>query len=269
MIGAVSLLIFLFGLIIGSFLNVAVYRYRTGYTVLGRSQCLACGKTLHWYELIPLASFIIQGGKCHTCGARISWQYPLVELATALALWGTYRDSLLAHTGVWLIVIDMAIWSLLIAITAYDLRHKIIPDEWVYTFGILALVRIAIGGGSNNWQSSLIAGGALFAFFGGLWFLSRGKWMGFGDAKFALGLGFFLGLEPAISATIFAFWSGAAIGLILMAIEHFRVTASARIVGSPAIRAGLGREIPFAPFLTLGIALVYFAHWHVLSFFTF
>lgn len=267
MVSTISLLIFLFGLIIGSFLNVVVYRYRTGYTVLGRSQCLACGRPLRWYELLPLASFIIQGGRCHTCGARISWQYPLVELATALALWGVYRSSLITHAGPWLLVVDMVIWSFLIAITTYDIRHKIIPDEWVYTFGALALVRLALGGGSADWQSVLIAGGALFAFFGGLWFLSRGKWMGFGDAKFALGLGFLLGLEPAISATIFAFWSGALLGIILMAIEHFRLRAQSP--DSAQTKVGFGREIPFAPFLTLGIVLVYFAHLHVLSFFTF
>jgi len=269
MVSAISLLIFLLGLIIGSFLNVAIYRYRTGYTALGRSQCLACGRLLSWYELIPLASFIIQGGKCHTCGARISWQYPLVELATALAFWGVYRSSLLTQIGPWLIVLDFGIWSFLIAITTYDLRHKIIPDEWVYLFSGLAFVRLFASG--VDWQWNLVAGVALLAFFGGLWFVSRGKWMGFGDAKLALGIGFFLGLEPSLSAMMLAFWTGAALGLFLIAIEHFRLPSRQRRQNSlgdgGAKPSTFGREIPFAPFLTLGTALVYFANLHVITLF--
>jgi len=254
MVGAVSLLIFLFGLIVGSFLNVAVYRYRTGYTLGGRSICLACGRPLQWFELIPLASFIIQGGKCHTCGARVSWQYPLVELATALAFWGIYRQSLSIHGGFWVLILDATIWSILIAITTYDLRHKIIPDEWVYLFGVFAMIRLVVSGA--DWQWGFIAGVILFGFFGGLWLISRGKWMGFGDAKLALGLGFFLGLEPALSAVMLAFWTGAAVGLILIALSKNK-------------KNGLSREIPFAPFLTLGLALVYFAHIHVVQLFNF
>ncbi|MFH1170170.1 MAG: prepilin peptidase [Candidatus Vogelbacteria bacterium] len=265
MVSAISLLVFLFGLIIGSFLNVAIYRYRTGYTLRGRSQCLICGKSLRWFELIPLASFIIQGGKCHTCGARISWQYPLVELATALAFWGIYRQSLFTHANLWLLILDAVIWSLLITITTYDLRHKIIPDEWVYAFAGLAMIRLVVSGA--DWKWGFIAGVILFGFFGGLWLISKGKWMGFGDAKFALGIGFFLGLEPSLSAMMFAFWSGALVGIAVIAIERYR--HQSRLAEVPAIRAGLGREIPFAPFLALGIALVYFAHLHVVTVLTF
>lgn len=76
---------FLFGLIIGSFLNVVIYRYNTGRSVQGRSGCLSCGKTLSAVELIPLFSFIFQKGKCHGCGSKISWQYPLVEFSTGIA----------------------------------------------------------------------------------------------------------------------------------------------------------------------------------------
>lgn len=254
MISAISLLVFLFGLIIGSFLNVAIYRYRTGYTLRGRSLCLACGRPLAWYELIPLASFIIQGGKCHTCGARLSWQYPLVELATALAFWGIYRQSLFTHANLWLLILDAVIWALLIAITTYDLRHKIIPDEWVYAFAGLAMIRLVASGA--DWKWGFIAGVILFGFFGGLWLVSKGKWMGFGDAKLALGIGFFLGLEPSLSAMMFAFWSGALVGIAMMVVSKNK-------------KIGLSHEIPFAPFLVLGIALVYFAQLHVITVLTF
>ena len=248
---------------------MVIYRYQTGYTMRGRSQCLICGKTLAWYELIPLASFIIQGGKCHTCRARISWQYPLVELATALGFWGIYRNILFIHNGKWLLILDAVIWSLLIAITVYDLRHKIIPDEWVYAFIAFTMIRLVASGA--DWQWGFIAGVILFGFFGGLWLISRGKWMGFGDAKLALGVGFFLGFEPSLSAMMLAFWSGALVGLGLMAFEYWRSSKLHR--GRPESeagetkRVGFGREIPFAPFLTLGVALVYFANFHVISLF--
>ncbi|MEK7622035.1 MAG: prepilin peptidase [Patescibacteria group bacterium] len=264
MVSAVSLLVFLFGLIIGSFLNVAIYRHRTGYSLGGRSQCLACGETLRWYELIPLASFIAQGGKCHTCGARVSWQYPLVEIATALTFWGIYRVSLATHAGIWLLILDAVIWSILIAITTYDLRHKIIPDEWVYPFVALVMIRLVVSGA--DWQWGFLTGVILFAFFGGLWLISRGKWMGLGDAKLALGLGFFLGLEPALSAVLLAFWIGAVAGIIIIAVERCRrpaLSSGRRSTPAPA----LGRKIPFAPFLALGVALVYFANLHVIPLF--
>ena len=260
MISTISLLVFVFGLIIGSFLNVAVYRYRTGYTLGGRSQCLACSQTLAWYELIPLASFIIQGGKCRKCGARISWQYPLVELAAALAFWGVYRQSLFTHNDFWILVLDAIIWSLLIAITAYDLRHKIIPDQWVYLFGTATMIRLVLS--DAEWKWGFVAGVALFGFFGLLWLMSRGKWMGFGDAKLALGIGFFFGLESSISAVVLAFWIGAAVGIGILVTERLLTRAH----GQPA-KPVLGREIPFAPFLALGVALVYFCQIQIIPLF--
>lgn len=76
----------LFGLIVGSFLNVVILRMNTGKTLGGRSMCLSCNKKLEWYELIPLVSFIIQRGRCTKCHSKISWQYPIVEAITAVLL---------------------------------------------------------------------------------------------------------------------------------------------------------------------------------------
>ncbi|MDO8429924.1 MAG: prepilin peptidase [bacterium] len=83
-----SLILFIFGLTFGSFLNVVSFRYSPEKSLfsfrnlLGRSHCPQCGKTLNWYELVPVFSFLIQKGKCRSCGEKISWQYPLVELAS-------------------------------------------------------------------------------------------------------------------------------------------------------------------------------------------
>lgn len=236
MIWLADLSVFVFGLIVGSFLNVVIYRYQTGYTVLGRSECLVCGEPLKWFELVPLASFFLQLGRCRTCGGSISWQYPLVELATGLIFLGAFlRGSGLA----WTLIVDWVVWSLLIVITVYDWRHKIIPDHFVYAFIVLVLLRsVWLGGAGSN----VFVGLALGAFFWLLWFVSRGRWLGLGDAKLALGLGLWLGFPAALSAVALAFWSGALVGLALLVLKSYNMKS----------------EVPFAPFLVLGALLVYF-----------
>ena len=146
----------LFGLIIGSFLNVVILR-RGACTVGGRSGCLSCGAPLRWFDLIPVVSWIALRGRCRSCGSRISIQYPLVEASSALlfALIGASTLSIPMQ------IVSLIIVSLLILITAYDLRHTIIPDEWSYTFAILAFIAassFAIGSGWAGIIALVIAG---------------------------------------------------------------------------------------------------------------
>ena len=179
-----STFVFLFGVIIGSFLNVVIYRFNTGAGVHGRSMCLSCGKQLSWYELIPLVSFAFQRGRCRACRSKLSWQYPLVELCTGLIFLGAF----LSH-GLSLMLPYLFIQlSLLMVIAVYDLRHTIIPDVFAYAFAALALSALLVklvGGVSDSWIE-LLAGPALFTPFALLWWCSNGAWMGFGDAKLAL-----------------------------------------------------------------------------------
>ncbi|MBI4136239.1 MAG: prepilin peptidase [Candidatus Vogelbacteria bacterium] len=247
MTGLIVAAVFIFGLIVGSFLNVVIYRYQTGYTVLGRSECLICGKKLKWFELVPVLSFIIQGGRCRVCQAKISWQYPVVELLTAALFLGAFWRAGFAFTP-WLIV-DWVILSLLIVITVYDWRHKIIPDHFVYGLIVVALLRSVWLGWAGN---AALVGLALGVFFWLLWFASRGRWLGLGDAKLALGLGLFLGWPTALSAVTLAFWSGALVGLALVASRGYNMKS----------------EVPFAPFLALGAWLVYLFQIDVLNFFS-
>lgn len=244
----ISPLVFVFGLIVGSFLNVVIYRYGTGYSVLGRSGCLICGAPLRWFELVPLASFLIQAGRCRVCQGRISWQYPLVELATGLLFLGAFwRGAYLLTPRLFA---DWVSLSLLLVITVYDWRHKIIPDHFVYGFIVLALLRVVALGPA---LLPAAAGLGLFVFFWLLWFASRGRWLGLGDAKLALGLGLFLGPAAALSATILAFWSGALVGLGLVGLKGYNLKS----------------EVPFAPFLILGALLVYLFQIDVIAFFSF
>lgn len=242
---------FLLGLIVGSFLNVVILRYNTGKSLAGRSGCFMCGHKLSWYELIPVVSYFLQSGKCRSCKSEISIQYPLVELLTGfiftLIAWRFASDIL---TLVFLLIV----WALLIVITVYDLRHKIIPDGLVYAFITITGLRALVVGD----YYALIAGALGFLFFASLWYFSSGRWMGFGDAKLALGLGFLLGLSSGLAGLVLSFWIGALYGLIALSLPHSRAT--------------LRSEVPFAPFLTLGAALSFFAHVNfstILHFFTF
>ncbi len=283
-----SPLVFLLGLIVGSFLNVVIYRLGTGMSVgRGRSKCFSCGKVLHWYELIPVASFIIQRRRCRGCKSKIAWQYPAVELLTGLmflAVWWLIPNP---H---FLVPIYWAIFSLLIVILIYDLRHKIIPDGPVFAFiGLSALTaaaarlnlgevslrfnlattdsvgRFNLATADINWwlvSEHLLAGIILFVFFWALWYFSGGRWMGFGDAKLAAGVGLLLGLGPGITAIVLAFWSGALMGVALVLYGKLASWRSAR-----AGKRGLTMksEIPFAPFIILGTALALFGQLNLWS----
>jgi prepilin signal peptidase PulO-like enzyme (type II secretory pathway) len=135
--------------------------------------------------------------------------------------------------------------SLLVVITVYDLRHKIIPNEYVYGFvGLALVVRVLL-----SWQVGFVwldvlAGPLFAALFGLMWLLSRGTWMGLGDAKLVLGMGFFLGLSKTVTALLFSFWTGALVGIGLLFFYPRHTTMKS--------------EIPFAPFLVFGTLLAYF-----------
>ena len=239
----ISGFVFIFGAIIGSFLNVVIYRYHTGKTVGGRSQCLTCGKTLTARELIPIFSFFTQRGKCRKCGAKISRQYPLVEIATGLLFLLIYT----LHPALYALLYHWIVASILVVIVAYDIRHTIIPDGFAYPFAILAFLYGLFSppvGVSLFWF--VLSGPLLAVPFAFLWLVSQGRWMGLGDAKLALGIGWFLGWYQGLSALIIAFWIGAIVGILLLFLKSKRFTMKS--------------EIPFGPFLILGMWIVFFCN---------
>jgi len=239
--------VFIFGIIFGSFLNVVIYRLNTGMSIVhGRSICFSCGKKLSWYELIPIVSFIIQHGKCRDCKSKISWQYPLMEITTGLSFLLVFiKFNFQLLTLYFLLII-----SILIIIAVYDIRHKIIPNSFVYSFILLSALSFTWTSDVQVWD--VLAGPILFLPFAALWFFSRGTWMGFGDAKLAWGIGWFLGLYGGISAIILAFWIGAIWGIILIALGKInRLFLATKTITMKS-------EIPFGPFLVLGTLLVLF-----------
>jgi len=254
---------FLLGTIIGSFLNVVIYRFNTGKTMVkGHSICMTCNRNLRWYELIPVLSFLIQNGKCRRCASSISHQYPLVELSTGLIfalIAYHFLPIFLISIPSYIIFVSLFsfIFSLLIVIVVYDIRHKVIPDKLVYLFIIISFFSIFInfsGFGSFLIKPTLmsIVSGPLFSLpFVILWFVSRGRWMGLGDAKLILGIGWLLGPLATLCALTLSFWIGSVISLIIMALSHNKMN--------------MKTEIPFAPFLVFSVLITFLLNLDVFS----
>lgn len=251
--------VFIFGTIIGSFLNVVINRYGQE-SLSGRSHCPHCGNTLSPLELVPIVSFLALKGRCKNCGASISLQYPIVECISGvlfLSLFVLYGFS-------FAFVFYSVIWSILLVITVYDLKHTIIPDLLVFLFIFLSLGDIVWNifiEGFSGYIPYLIAGPILFTPFFLLWFLSQGRWMGLGDGKLALGIGFFLGLQGGFDATVLSFWIGAIVSVLLIFLQQIPA------LSFKGKKLTMKSEIPFGPFLVLGMVLVFFFDISINAFF--
>ncbi len=217
-----AMLFGLLGLLVGSFLNVLILRTKSGKSfVTGRSECPKCHKALSWYELVPVLSYAIQKGRCRGCRARISPQYPLVELLTGAVYAGLYlaigtgSQQAVFYLGVWL-----AAASLLIAAAVYDLHWMILPDRFMIPLILIGIINVIVLNTIFD-QSVLIPrliAAVVFAlFFTTLWLVSSGKWLGDGDIRLAFAMGLLLSLEQLLVAVFFAFNIAAvvAIGLLI------------------------------------------------------
>lgn len=256
---------FCLGAIIGSFASVIVCRMHTGASMNARSHCLSCGRTLSWFDLIPVVSFLAYRGRCRTCAAKIPRRDFVMETSLGVAFMGiayANPDPLLA-------LLLAALVTMLAIGAAYDLQHLIIPDEvvvgsFVVGAGIL-VYHVMKGAPLTGTAVDAAFGGIVSAcFFGALWLVSRGKWMGLGDAKLALPLGMLTGLMGAFSMIVLSFWIGALITVLWMGVRRlFGGGQSAlRFHGAPIT---MKSEVPFAPYLLIAFALVYFFHVDVLT----
>lgn len=250
-------LIFLYGLIIGSFLNALVYRLEKGESVVrGRSKCPKCKKEIQWYDLIPVLSWFILNGRCRYCKERISIQYPLVELTTGLIFGLTYLFvSPVALFDFVILFFYLFFVASLIGIFVYDFKHQIIPDEIIYPLLVGALVFTALvsfqSGDFRDFGLHLVTGLISGGFFYFLAAVSDGKWMGGGDIKLAAFMGLLLGGKAALLAFYFAFILGALVGLILIALGKKKYSS----------------KIPFAPFLVAGTLVSLFFFENIISFY--
>lgn len=239
------LIIFIFGLIIGSFLNCVIYRISEDESFIkGSSYCPKCRHPLAFCDLFPVLSFIFLRGKCRYCKAPISWQYPLVELATAILFCLIYYFNPISSFALYSFLQIVFWWitaSFFIIIFVFDRKYYIIPDEVIYPAIVLSLIWVF---GSflfgfldkEHVLENIISTLSISLFFFLLWFFSKGLAMGFGDVKLAIFLGLALGYPKSIVAVFLGFIFGAIIGLLLVAMK----------------KKGLKSEIPFGPFLIVG-----------------
>ena len=229
----IIIFLFIMGLAIGSFLNVLIDRLPKEEGINGRSHCDYCKKTLVWYDLVPVVSFITLHGKCRYCRKKLSFFYPFVELVTgAMFVWVGYWTN-----GVINLVLTLAMVSSLLVIFFADAKYHIIPDSIQVVFFLSGLFLLIVRGLTPGMLVDHLIGAIVVMFpilF--LFLLTSGKGMGFGDVKFAFSIGFFLGLLNGLIALYIAFVTGALFGIIAIISK----------------RKQLKSRIAFGPFLVLG-----------------
>lgn len=269
-----QLLIFILGACVGSFLNVVSLRYKPERFLLdkkiigGRSRCPGCGKTLRWFELLPILSFVLQRARCRTCRRRVSWQYPIIEILTGLIFVAV--PSRLKFFSVFFsnqdfsfaAVIFTLVFITLVLISLIDWRLSLIPDEanlFLAALGILSIIftrnNLGGAGGSflgsyamlfglqgNGWVNHFFAAFLGAAVFGFLILITKGRGMGMGDMKLVAALGLIFGWPGAALITGAAFIIGSVFGLGAMTLG----------------KKNMKSAIPFGPFLVAAAFVVFF-----------
>lgn len=217
-------------------MNAVIYRLEQKKSLAGRSLCPHCKHSLAWVDLFPVLSFILLQGKCRYCKKKISWQYPLVELSTAVMFVLIFLQGSFVF---WYLNLALLLYvaSVLIIIFVYDAKHYLIPDKILLpALAITFLYRLLHFYTFLNFAIAAILASLFFLI---IFLISKGKWMGFGDVKLALLLGLLLGLQNVLVALFLAFLSGAVVGIVLL------------IFGKKNMKS----ELPFAPFLVAGTFL--------------
>lgn len=228
----VFILLFLLGTCVGSFLNVLIYRIpKEEEFVRTPSHCMTCGHSLKWYELIPVVSWLLQGGKCRACGVRLSAQYPIVEALNGV-MWLT---TALMFRGDWLTVaLYCGLFSMLLVLTVIDWRTYIIPNGINLAIFLLGLVRLVTDLGS--WPLYVIGMVSVSGVFLLLHILTGGNGLGMGDVKLVGAAGLLLGWPKMLLAVLVGSVSGA-------------------IIHSVRMKKGAGHKLAFGPYLAAGIWL--------------
>jgi leader peptidase (prepilin peptidase) / N-methyltransferase len=220
-----------FGAIVGSFLNVVVWRLPRGESLARpASRCPGCGKPIAPYDNVPVLSWVLLRGRCRRCGARISPRYPLVELVTA----ATFAGVVAARGFDEGLVLELPFVAALIALAGIDYDHKLLPNRIVYPMAVYGVVATLLVD-RDDVVEHLIAGAGAFVFLL-LAALAYPRGMGMGDVKLAGAMGLYLGVS-VLPAMLTAFLSGSIVGLVIIAREG---------------AAGRKKAVPFGVFLALG-----------------
>lgn len=240
--------LFVFGLFVGSFINVLADRLSVGQSPwVGRSRCDFCKTTLQPLDLIPLLSFAYLRGRCRYCHKKLSMQYPVVELLTGCAFtlvgWYSLIESPFANslTFVYLSLL-LLFTSNVLALFVADYKYQILPDELLTSSAVVILFLNRLNSSSFSWivehvLSALVCAGVFLVLF----LITRGKGMGFGDVKLAAVLGWWLGLPESLLGIYLSFLTGGMVAFILL------------LIGKKKLK----QKIAFGPFLLIGSILVY------------
>ncbi len=230
-----GIFIFVFGLIIGSFSNVCIYRIpRNESLIRPGSHCPQCHKPIQHYDNIPIISYLVLQGKCRYCGQKIPIKYPLVELLTGVM----YLTLYLFYGFQPITFIYMVLCSVLIIISFIDLKERIIPD-------VLSIPFIAVGfifsfflkniSPANSLLGILTGGGSLLLIAVAGTYLFKKESMGGGDVKLAAMIGAFLGWQLTLLSLFLGFFLGSLIGIVILIKNK-----------------GKGEIVPFGPFIAMG-----------------
>ena len=233
--------VFLFGLALGSFVNVCIYRLpKNRSVVLPRSLCPSCNAQIILWDNIPVFSYLLLGGKCRQCSAPITILYPIIEILTALLiLFGFIKLDLS-----WEFAIFCILGPALVVITVVDIKHKIIPDIITLPGILLGLITGSFLIGFKDSLIGLFAGGGSFLIISGIYYRVRGTiGIGGGDIKFVAAIGALLVWKQIILVIFLSAFMGSLVGLI-------------GLIGK---RLNAFSQVPFGPFLAGGTLIAYFS----------
>ena len=228
-------LVGLMGLMIGSFMNVCIYRLPLNLSpVRPRSSCTSCGHFLSWYENIPIASYLVLRGRCRGCGASISLMYPVIEAITGLMFLGGY----LLYGPTALLAARLLFGCAMIVLFVIDLQHRILPNVITLPGIVVGLLLSEVAG--PGWQASLIGiaagGGTLWAIAEIYYRIRKEEGMGMGDVKMLAMIGAFLGWKLVMVTLVLASFSGTIVGVGVLI----------------ARKESLKYALPFGTFLAIG-----------------
>ena len=210
----IPLFVFLVGLSVGSFINVPLFRFSEKEGVAtGRSKCISCKEQLNWYDLFPVLSYLILKTRCRNCNEKISPLYPIIELATAFSFLFFYLNN--SSGSIILILFYLALIAIFVALTFFDLLYFTLPDKiiLVSTMVVLAFYLITK---QVNFLNFILSGLTLGCFFAIINLVSKGRWVGLGDAKLLFLIGLTLGYP--LSFVVLPFGSFLSIISILVII---------------------------------------------------
>lgn len=248
-----SIILFIFGLFFGSFLNVLADRLPREETLSGRSHCESCQHVLAWYDLIPIFSYLSLKGKCRYCHKSFSIEYMIVEILTGVLFLATWIFTMYLFSDMILAFIAVAIVSTLWVMFLSDIRYQILPDEmqimlfifsaiWHFVYWNEYINSFELSGYGDILHFPLVGAVIVMIPILLLHILTKGRGMGFGDVKLALNMGFLLGTFSGLLALYIAFVMGGIIGAYLLITKKLKMKS----------------KIAFGPFLIIATFVMFF-----------